>query len=555
MSRTTEKISPASRSNALADSTQRQLPSEWRIRQRNGVALRPSRRRSACWAPTASWSAGCTRSQYERVRNSSGARPTRSDAAWLTRRIRPSMVVTTSASGATSNRRCSRAPSRMYASRLMTSATITRVPATPSGQMRPTSGDRADTRRSGRYGCDPPMHDLAPGSQNTPTGAAPVSVHFVNNVLAAAASYIEVEPDTARDVLADLGAFLSHRLRPARVIPLSPGARPRRPSTCASSRRVSPAASRPSCRERRPPRPSASRATSRRRWPTRSAAASASAPAACASPCAPAWTARAGGQLDGPAIPAGTPSASASRSARRSRGARHERDDTASPSSRSTTSRGRWRTSSTCSRPPHRSTASRRRRARRRRSSTSGGRYDALFLDVHMPEIEGMALARLLRRFADPPAVVFVTGHPDAAVEAFEIQALDFLVKPVSRERLESALGRVEAQSRPAPSAPAPVGRRGGGDHRLGRPGRRRGRQPQGRRQAARPPRDDLDRPGQRRLRAHRLRRRALPAADAAEPAREGVVAERLRAGPPGVPRQPRRTPSSCARSSTARPC
>jgi DNA-binding LytR/AlgR family response regulator len=85
----------------------------------------------------------------------------------------------------------------------------------------------------------------------------------------------------------------------------------------------------------------------------------------------------------------------------------------------------------------------------------SGGRYDALFLDVHMPEIEGMALARLLRRFADPPAVVFVTGHPDAAVEAFEIQALDFLVKPVSRERLESALDRVEAQSRPAPVATA----------------------------------------------------------------------------------------------------
>src|SRR4051794_29988589 len=85
----------------------------------------------------------------------------------------------------------------------------------------------------------------------------------------------------------------------------------------------------------------------------------------------------------------------------------------------------------------------------------SGGRYDALFLDVHMPEIEGMALARLLRRFADPPAVVFVTGHPDAAVEAFEIQALDFLVKPVSRERLEPALARVEAQSRPAPPAGA----------------------------------------------------------------------------------------------------
>src|SRR4051794_41870597 len=64
------------------------------------------------------------------------------------------------------------------------------------------------------------MHDRAPGSQSSATGAAPVSVHFVNNVLAAAASYIEVEPDTARDVLAGLGAFLSHRLRPERIVPL-----------------------------------------------------------------------------------------------------------------------------------------------------------------------------------------------------------------------------------------------------------------------------------------------------------------------------------------------
>ena len=89
----------------------------------------------------------------------------------------------------------------------------------------------------------------------------------------------------------------------------------------------------------------------------------------------------------------------------------------------------------------------------------SGGRYDALFLDVAMPEIEGMALARLLRRFADPPAVIFLTGHPDAAVEAFEVQALDFLLKPVTRERLESALTRVEQHARgggtrpPAPPA------------------------------------------------------------------------------------------------------
>jgi two-component system LytT family sensor kinase len=50
------------------------------------------------------------------------------------------------------------------------------------------------------------------------TGVSPVSVHFVNNVLAAAASYIEEDPDTARDVLAELGAFLSHRLRPRRTV-------------------------------------------------------------------------------------------------------------------------------------------------------------------------------------------------------------------------------------------------------------------------------------------------------------------------------------------------
>jgi LytS/YehU family sensor histidine kinase len=54
-----------------------------------------------------------------------------------------------------------------------------------------------------------------PGHQ---PGVAPVSVHFINNVLAAAASYIEEDPDTARDVLAELGAFLSHRLRGPRAV-------------------------------------------------------------------------------------------------------------------------------------------------------------------------------------------------------------------------------------------------------------------------------------------------------------------------------------------------
>ena len=92
----------------------------------------------------------------------------------------------------------------------------------------------------------------------------------------------------------------------------------------------------------------------------------------------------------------------------------------------------------------------------------SGGKYDALFLDVQMPEIEGLALARLLRRFEDPPAVVFLTGHPDAAVEAFEVQALDFLIKPVSRERLDAALQRVTDHVRTGAAGAAMDGANGG---------------------------------------------------------------------------------------------
>jgi two-component system, LytTR family, response regulator LytT len=93
----------------------------------------------------------------------------------------------------------------------------------------------------------------------------------------------------------------------------------------------------------------------------------------------------------------------------------------------------------------------------------SAAHYDGLFLDVQMPEIKGMALARLLRRFDEPPAVVFLTGHASAAVEAFEVEATDFLVKPVTRERLEVALERVAARAaqvagREAPAAAPALG-------------------------------------------------------------------------------------------------
>ena len=69
--------------------------------------------------------------------------------------------------------------------------------------------------------------------------------------------------------------------------------------------------------------------------------------------------------------------------------------------------------------------------------------FDGLFLDVRMPGLDGLELARVLRRFERPPGVVFVTAYDDRAVEAFELAALDYLVKPVSRPRLDEAIERV----------------------------------------------------------------------------------------------------------------
>jgi DNA-binding LytR/AlgR family response regulator len=80
--------------------------------------------------------------------------------------------------------------------------------------------------------------------------------------------------------------------------------------------------------------------------------------------------------------------------------------------------------------------------------------FDALFLDVRMPGLDGLELARVLRRFERPPGVVFVSAFDHFAVDAFEVAALDYLVKPVSRRRLDEALERV-ARSVGAPPRPA----------------------------------------------------------------------------------------------------
>ena len=76
---------------------------------------------------------------------------------------------------------------------------------------------------------------------------------------------------------------------------------------------------------------------------------------------------------------------------------------------------------------------------------------DAIFLDVAMPGLSGLDLARVLARFRSPTPVVFVTAHDEHAVEAFELHAVDYLLKPVRHQRLDEAVRRVvDSTSEPA---------------------------------------------------------------------------------------------------------
>jgi len=77
---------------------------------------------------------------------------------------------------------------------------------------------------------------------------------------------------------------------------------------------------------------------------------------------------------------------------------------------------------------------------------------DAVFLDISMPGLSGLELAQVLSRFKVPPPVVFVTAHDQHAVEAFDLNAVDYVLKPVREDRLAEAVRRVvEGSGRPAP--------------------------------------------------------------------------------------------------------
>jgi DNA-binding LytR/AlgR family response regulator len=83
---------------------------------------------------------------------------------------------------------------------------------------------------------------------------------------------------------------------------------------------------------------------------------------------------------------------------------------------------------------------------------------DAVFLDIRMPGLDGLELARVLRRFARPPAVVFVTAYDDAAVDAFDLGVVDYVRKPIQADRLAESVRRVVARLVLPVTAPATGG-------------------------------------------------------------------------------------------------
>ncbi len=87
---------------------------------------------------------------------------------------------------------------------------------------------------------------------------------------------------------------------------------------------------------------------------------------------------------------------------------------------------------------------------------------DAVFLDIQMPGLTGIDLAQVLARFKTPPATVFVTAHDQHAVDAFELNAVDYVLKPVREERLSEAVRRVLASTRTESPAEQVAVERGG---------------------------------------------------------------------------------------------
>ena len=84
--------------------------------------------------------------------------------------------------------------------------------------------------------------------------------------------------------------------------------------------------------------------------------------------------------------------------------------------------------------------------------------YSVVFLDIDMPGLKGIDLARQLKEKENAPAIIFITAHEEFAVDAFCVNALDYLLKPINPKRLDQALKKVFKRSAaPSPQAAPPL--------------------------------------------------------------------------------------------------
>ncbi|WBF46741.1 LytR/AlgR family response regulator transcription factor [Serratia rubidaea] len=89
---------------------------------------------------------------------------------------------------------------------------------------------------------------------------------------------------------------------------------------------------------------------------------------------------------------------------------------------------------------------------------------DAIFLDINIPSLDGVLLAQNISKFAQRPAIIFITAYKEHAVEAFEIEAFDYILKPYHEARIVTMLQKLEAQhtrSQAQPEQQQPAGRGG----------------------------------------------------------------------------------------------
>ncbi|MBO8125995.1 MAG: response regulator transcription factor [Firmicutes bacterium] len=77
--------------------------------------------------------------------------------------------------------------------------------------------------------------------------------------------------------------------------------------------------------------------------------------------------------------------------------------------------------------------------------------YSLVFLDIELPGLDGIALAEEIRKLKKPPQIIFVTAYEQYALKAFDVNAVDYLLKPVNEERLNQALARVAKTVQPQP--------------------------------------------------------------------------------------------------------